>query len=85
MFVEGARIFSVWFENRVISREKHALCFCSVLFICLFYIMINCIVFWEVEMVHVKRTEWKNTIWKAAGASFKIKRGSRNDKEFENN
>ena len=45
--------------------------------------MINCTVFWEIEMVHIKIKEQSGrTQYGKQLEHLKIKEGSRNDKEF---
>lgn len=64
--------------------EKMCFMFLLDLFIYLFYIMINCTVFWEIEMVHVKVKEQQRerTQYGKQLEHLKIKGGNQNDREF---
>lgn len=69
VFAEGATGF-LYPCLRTGKFSWRKICVVSPLsFVYLFCIKINCTVFLEIEMVHVKRTVCKNTIWEAAGAS----------------
>lgn len=66
--------------------EKNVPCVSTqvYLFIYLFYIMINCTVFWENEIVHVKIKEPQSgrTQYRKQLEHLKIKGRNRNDEEF---
>lgn len=86
LFAEGATGFSpLCLRTGRFPGEKRALCFHSGSFIYLFYIMINCTVFWENEIVHVKIKEPQSgrTQYGKQLEHLKIKGRNRNDKEFE--
>lgn len=70
MFAEGATGLSLpVLENREASWRKMCFVFLLRFIYLFFYIMMNCTVFWENEIVHVKKKTVENTIWEAAGAS----------------